>query len=307
VRKCKRQNSVEIKMAALEKKKSNSTSQNNDIKFDGKELSFLPKSNKRWNLRSTDNGFEFWFNGQSKEKIKRITLSENEITLELEKRVEVASFAYEVDAIRVKGHLRDLFKGSRTLRDNELFKFDGPMLLMMASMNGRCKFDLFSPLMKRDCPETCQEITREILLKMLKRENEVRFSKEMLESFEKESLDYEENSCANDANSSTMNAFVPRTIEQFQRKVVQEFGYKSDTECSYAIQMLRSARSLYPNDLEIKNTASYLKYNRCQRGEIGVGDMYKDVPLANCNQQEIKLSAILNREKPTLVISGSIT
>jgi len=90
--------------------------------------------------------------------------------------------------------------------------------------------------------------------------------------------------------------------------VCKEFGYQTKEEMNYALQQLRSARSMYPNDMEIKNAAYYLKYNRSCRGSLEVGDVWKDVKLMTCHQQETCLSQILNgSEKPCVVMSGSIT
>ncbi|ETO01289.1 hypothetical protein RFI_36155 [Reticulomyxa filosa] len=201
------------------------------------------------------------------------------------------------------------------------------MALMMASMNGRINFDfcsavqkkknfikiriwggqmyhikMYAPIQPTKCPETCSAITRETLLKMLKRENEIRLGKEMLDCLEDESSQYER---TKKLGESSNEVFIPWSIETFQKKVVHEFGYKTDTEVTYALQMLRAARTLYPNDVEIKNAAFYLKYNRARRGELRVGDIYKDVPLLTCSQQEIRLSELVDR-KPTVVISGNV-
>jgi len=100
---------------------------------------------------------------------------------------------------------------------------------------------------------------------------------------------------------------VPWSIEQYQEMVVKEFGYNTSEQVSYALQMLRSARRLYPNDMEIKDAAFYLKFNRARRGDLGCGDVYKDVPLYTCSQQETKFSNIVSGNKPTLVMSGSVT
>jgi len=179
---------------------------------------------------------------------------------------------------------------------------------MLAAMNGRCNFDFYLPLMARDLPESCQEITRDTLVKMLKRENEMRLSKEMLEALEMETHAYEEQEkrCQK-KNTSDNQAHIPWSIAQCQEKLVKEFGYKTSAEISYALQTLRSARALYPNDTEIQNAAFYLKYNRAHRGELKVGDAYKDVPLMTCGQEEKNLSEIINSEKATVIISGSVT
>jgi len=138
---------------------------------------------------------------------------------------------------------------------------------------------------------------------MLKRENEMRLSKEMLEILEEEACAYEtdKHTCGNN------EVFVPWSIVKYQKKLVQEFGYKTNEEIDYALEMLRSARALFPNDSEIAISTFYLKYNRSCRGGMNVGDILKDVPLMTCGQEEIKLSEIMNKEKATVIISGSVT
>jgi len=183
------------------------------------------------------------------------------------------------------------------------------MALMLATMNGRNNFDFYTPLMKRDCPENCEEITREKLLKMLKRENEMRLSKEMLEILEKDACAFENNSdcCSNNNTCNLEQVYIPWPIEECQEKVVKEFGYESEEEVKYALQMLRSARSLFPNDTEIQNATFYLKYNRACLGELKAGDMWKDLPLMTCGGEEKRLSELMNGNKTTVVISGSVT
>ena len=73
--------------------------------------------------------------------------------------------------------------------------------------------------------------------------------------------------------------------------------------------MIRNADSLYPNNINIKNSSCYRKYNRCKKPNINIGDNIIDVNLLNCNMKYIKLSKLLkiNKDKPTLIVSGSIT
>jgi len=175
---------------------------------------------------------------------------------------------------------------------------------MLAAMNGRCNFDFYLPLVARECPEDSKEITRDILLKMLKRENEIRLSKDTLDSLEMEACTFEENE---DIGILCNTVYMSRSIVECQEKAVKEFGYKTNEQMNYALQMLRSARALFPDDIEIKNATYYLKFNRAHRGELKVGDIYKDVSLMTCGKEEKKLSEIINEKKATVIIGGSVT
>ncbi|ETO22704.1 deiodinase [Reticulomyxa filosa] len=155
--------------------------------------------------------------------------------------------------------------------------------------------------MERECPETCEKITRDVLLQMLKRENELRLSKEALEEIEMESREYDGNDNENESNKNKKEhenekVHIPMSIMKWQERVVREFGYESNDEVNYALQTLRSARRLYPNDMEIKDATYYLKYNRINRGTLGVGDEWKDVTLMTCNAQAKKLSDIIREQ-----------
>jgi len=191
----------------------------------------------------------------------------------------------------------------RVMFEHSLIEEQRMMALMLAAMNGRSNFNLYSASKVKECPVSCEKITREKLLKMLKRENEMRLSKEMLEILEEEACAYEtdKHTCGNN------EVFVPWSIVKYQKKLVQEFGYKTNEEIDYALEMLRSASALFPNDSEIAISTFYLKYNRSCRGGMNVGDILKDVPLMTCGQEEIKLSEIMNKEKATVIISGSVT
>jgi len=100
---------------------------------------------------------------------------------------------------------------------------------------------------------------------------------------------------------------IPQSIVECQQKLVKEFGYLTNEHMNYALQMLRSARTLFPDDIEIKNATYYLKFNRAHRGELKVGDIYKDLSLMTCGKEEKKLSEIINEKKATVIIGGSVT
>jgi len=116
-------------MAALESNKPNSTSPDEQaIKFDGTELSFVPRRCKRWYFRvvktnnnssnelSKNEELEFWIgDDKSKEKITKITIGERTVTVQMGKKVELGNFNNATEASLVKKNLIDLCKGNKSI------------------------------------------------------------------------------------------------------------------------------------------------------------------------------------------------
>jgi len=258
---------------------------------------------KEWSFKKGNTSFVFSIDGVEKGNVKKIEsdLIENKLNIHLTKGLNMFSTKLTENVLTGVETLKILAPDLVTEKQQRNLA-----ARMLTVVNGRCNFDYYLPLKARERPENCDEITREKLVRMLKRENEVRLSEEMLNKLEKETSEYEDGPKCIDKVSCNQ-PHMPWSIAQCQEMVVQEFGYKTTAEISYALQMLRSARALYPNDMEIKNSAFYLKYNRVRRGELRVNDMYKDVPLITCGQEETKLSNLLDSKKATVIISGSVT
>jgi len=273
------------------------------------ELTFInPKDKKIWNFKKTSDGVIFFIGDEKKGAVTKIVANDNDrtITVHISTDTSTVRLASRMEHRREADKLGALFGKlvERILQDPSI------LVLMLAAMNGRCNFDFYSPLMVRECPEDSEEITRDTLLKMLKRENELRLSKDTLEALEMEAraLEEKKNFGTGSKNDILCNTiYIPRSIVECQEKVANEFGYKTNEAMNYALQMLRSARALFPDDVEINNATFYLKYNRAHRGELKVGDMYKDVSLMTCGEEEKRLSEIINNKNPTVIISGSVT
>lgn len=251
----------------------------------------------KWHFKQEFGGAVFLINEESKGKIHEININEKD------SRIEVSIKGKKDTYSTIIKDPTEFTTLSKTLKELMAIHPIRMMARMLTTMNGRCNFELYKPVLI-ECPKTCQEITREKLLKMLKRENEIRLSPEMLETLEMEARAFEDEELD---ESSYNQVHIPWSIVKCQEKAVEEFGYKSNAEMNYALQMLRSARALFPSDIEIKNAAFYLKYNRAHRGELRVGDTYKDVPLMTCREEETKLSKVIDHNKPVVMISGSIT
>ena len=219
--------------------------------------------------------------------------------------------------------------------------------LMVTLNSGR---DLWMPHdpdpVKSKCPKNVQAITRDKLLSMLKRENEIRLSDKTLRMLENE-VTTDVDADVNDINISTLDedlllhtdlmydnasstsklVFKSNVFENIQKQVIGEFGYNvnNEEELNYGLEMLRSASYLYPNDKDIMDSVYYLKYNRAREGELKIGDKYPNIESllffnsGNNKFESISLSNIVkmgnynndhnddSNDKPCVIISGSMT
>lgn len=133
----------------------------------------------------------------------------------------------------------------------------------------------------------------DLVLDMLKRENELRLSPETQELYSR-------------FDDSLNKAIV---TENLQKQVAEEFGWDN---LENGVIFLRSALSMFPDDETLINSANYLKYNICKNGDLHVGDLIpKDINIEYLDNdgyyQDCKLMDLCNNPHGTVVISGSIT
>ena len=173
-----------------------------------------------------------------------------------------------------------------------------------------------------------KEITRDVLLSMLRRENELRLSGKVLKMLEDEvTVEYNNKDYYHfqdvvyDASNTLV--FTSNVVQNVQKQVMSEFGYNVNDKkvLDYCLEMLHSALYLYPNDKDILNSVYYLKYNRARKGELKIGDKFLDVKSLlfynelNNKFENMALSSIVklgagnqvDTAKPTLILSGSMS
>jgi hypothetical protein len=73
-------------------------------------------------------------------------------------------------------------------------------------------------------------------------------------------------------------AQVTIVTEGLQLQTVQEFGFRGSKHERLGLQLLQSASNMYPDHPQIKDTF-YVKFNRCEPGNLIVGQECPDVPL----------------------------
>ena len=135
-------------------------------------------------------------------------------------------------------------------------------------------------------------LNREIILTMLKREEEIRKSPEYITK------------C--DLASNITNKWLEIT-DTMQKELVKEFGFVDILSNTLAVQILRSATLIYPDDLIIKNSVVHFRENIANKGNIKIGDDIKDISLHTLQSESINLLDILDSDKPNILLVGSHT
>ena len=134
-----------------------------------------------------------------------------------------------------------------------------------------------------------------MLIRMLKRENELRLSKPV-----------------NNAISKYGHSAYGEIMGMVQGHVASEFGFE---DLDRGIMLIRCAESLYANDAaklkEIREVSYYRKYNRCMDGNVMVDKQYPALPpLYECNDSLNKIDLfdtfyIALGKKPLVLLAGS--
>ena len=141
------------------------------------------------------------------------------------------------------------------------------------------------------------QIEKDRLIKMLKRENEIRFSDEIQKQYN--DLKYEWNKKAEDYD-------LFRIDRELVVKLLREFGFKPEVDDSFEAYQIACGEHI--DDPEIKELVIWMKYeSKMKYGKLKVGDKFEDCKLLNLDLQEIHLSDILSKDKPNVILGGSMS
>ena len=136
------------------------------------------------------------------------------------------------------------------------------------------------------------KIDRSKILAILKREEEIRFSQEYITK------------CSE--VSHIPNAWLEVT-NNMQKELVKEFGYTDELSNTLAVNVIRKALNIYPDDEEIKNSVVQFRENIASKGKYKVGDNLKNISLHNLDNKEIDLFQLLDLNKTNIMLVGSHT
>jgi hypothetical protein len=142
-------------------------------------------------------------------------------------------------------------------------------------------------------PHIGNTMLRQLILSMLRRDDELRLSSDMQNLYAKERESYE---------------WKLQVTENIQRQVVREhgFGLTIQTE-DEGLAVLRSAKYFFPTDEEITQSAHYLRYNINRDCDVVLGEIAPHIPLRHLNMMATDFHSQLMRSEVSVVLAGSYT
>lgn len=137
-------------------------------------------------------------------------------------------------------------------------------------------------------------VSRDDVIKMVKEEQVVRYSKGIQEAYTEQYYASKNN------NYKSIN--IEREIQKF---ILRKFGY-SDNENSLAEYW--KIPSTYWNDEEVKNSIFYMKLNIFQYTKSKIDDKMIDTTLIDYKtNQNLLLSSLERPNRPLIILAGSMT
>lgn len=134
--------------------------------------------------------------------------------------------------------------------------------------------------------------SKETLLKMIMKEQEIRMSHEYIKK------------CDDVADKP--NGWLD-VSEQVQYDVVKMFNYKEDLDMNIAVNHLRRARYLYPEEPLFQTIPVYVKNNLANVGKYKIKDIIPNLTTYNINLDPIPLYSIFEKDRKNLLILSSHT
>ena len=145
--------------------------------------------------------------------------------------------------------------------------------------------------------------SKDILIQMLQREEEIRFSSDYI------------NKCTEVA--SEPNGWL-RISADFQKQVATEFGFKSSIENDIAVNHMRRAQYIYPDEPLFKTIPVYVRNNLATKGKFSTNDVVPNIilhQLLDITDHEsesgitdhISLYQTFDKTRPNVLIASSHT
>jgi hypothetical protein len=149
---------------------------------------------------------------------------------------------------------------------------------MFHHTNGRSNFLPFTPTVPiENMPD------REILLKILAYENELRLTTEVQDEY-------------------WVSDYPTGVTLKVQSQAVGMYGYSDPW-------IIPSAMYYYKDDKEMMNIPHYVKYNRSRQGRLVCGDTVPEIPLSSMNGCATSLRKLMepHATSPVVLVAGSYT
>lgn len=143
---------------------------------------------------------------------------------------------------------------------------------------------------KNICPK--DKIKKDTLLEMLELEEKIRFSKPYIDE------------CTNLRN--VVNGWLDLS-GNIQKKIANKFGYSNLLQNTIAVNAIRRASLIYPNDSRFKNTSVYVRNNIARSGDFKIGDNFPNLKLSTLTGKTIEIGNLLDNQKYNIIVASSET
>jgi len=147
-------------------------------------------------------------------------------------------------------------------------------------------------------PACRRPMLRQLVLSMLRRDDELRLSDEVQQRYA---------ACGDDSSDKEAVSI------EVQKQVVHEHGFHGKVEVLEGLEVLRSALYLFPGDAEVRDAAHYLRYNIVKDCPLVLNSPVPDMPLlaASINPngpcEPTSLHDVAKQADLTVLLAGSHT
>lgn len=107
-----------------------------------------------------------------------------------------------------------------------------------------------------------------------------------------------------DNKKHIVNGWLDVTAE-IQNEIVQKYGFVDDISKDIAVNMLRRARYIYPNNEIFRKTPVYVRENKARKGSYKKGDSVVDITLYDIDSCPKKFTDVIDNDKVNLIIASS--
>lgn len=107
-----------------------------------------------------------------------------------------------------------------------------------------------------------------------------------------------------DIRKDIINGWLDVTAE-IQNEIVCRYGFIDNISRGIAVNMLRRARYIYPNNEIFHKVPVYVRENKAKEGIYREGDAITDVSLHTINNDYVNLTQLINNNKLNLIIASS--
>lgn len=130
------------------------------------------------------------------------------------------------------------------------------------------------------------------LLKMLQEEENIRMSQYYIDM------------C--DEVKDEVNGWL-RVSEEIQHEIAKKFGYISDIERNFAVNRMRRAQYIYPDEPLFKTIPVYVRNNLARRGDFSTGDLVPNILIFDEDKNHVNLFDLFRHDKTNLLFASSQT